>query len=414
MQDGGAAEALRAELADLQRSVGALQAGDLQGALGKLQAQLAGIAGRLAAAGAGSGAPPPPTPPPAAGRAKIAVLSSEVVDSNPYSRLMALQRMGVVRNYEAIRAKTVAIVGVGGVGSVAAEMLTRCGVGRLLLYDYDSVELANMNRLFFRPEQCGLTKTDAAAQTLGAINPDVAIEAFTMNITSVAGYEAFKASVTGPGGASRVDLLLSCVDNYEARITINAVALELGQPWMESGVSEDAVSGHIQTMLPGETACFQCAPPLVVASGIDERTLKREGVCAASLPTTMGIVAGLLVQNALKQLLAFGTVTRYLGYSALTDFFPSMALRPNDCCVNGDCRAAQRAHAAWLQSPECAAAAAAAAASGSGAALPAGVHFSLPERGGVDAAKLAREGVGATDATVDDLAAMLSSLAGGK
>lgn len=43
--------------------------------------------------------------------------------------------------------------GIGGVGSVAAEMLTRCGVGRLLLYDYDKVELANMNRLFFRPEQ---------------------------------------------------------------------------------------------------------------------------------------------------------------------------------------------------------------------------------------------------------------------
>ena len=44
----------------------------------------------------------------------------------------------------------------------------------------------------------------------------------------------------------------------------------------------------------------QCAPPLVVASGIDEKTLKREGVCAASLPTTMAVVAGLLVQNTLK------------------------------------------------------------------------------------------------------------------
>lgn len=44
----------------------------------------------------------------------------------------------------------------------------------------------------------------------------------------------------------------------------------------------------------------QCAPPLVVAANIDEKTLKREGVCAASLPTTMGVVAGLLVQNVLK------------------------------------------------------------------------------------------------------------------
>ena len=48
------------------------------------------------------------------------------------------------------------------------------------------------------------------------------------------------------------------------------------------------------------TDAIQCAPPLVVAAGMDEKMLKREGVCAASLPTTMGIVAGLLVQNALK------------------------------------------------------------------------------------------------------------------
>ncbi len=63
---------------------------------------------------------------------------------------------------------------------------------------------------------------------------------------------------------------------------------------------------NLQVIIPGETACFACVPPLVVASGIDERTLKREGVCAASLPTTMGIIAGLLVQNSLKYLLGFG------------------------------------------------------------------------------------------------------------
>ena len=47
------------------------------------------------------------------------------------SRLMALKRMGIVDNYERIRDFTVAIVGVGGVGSVTAEMLTRCGVGKV-------------------------------------------------------------------------------------------------------------------------------------------------------------------------------------------------------------------------------------------------------------------------------------------
>lgn len=48
-----------------------------------------------------------------------------------FSRLMALKRMGIVDNYERIRDYTVAIVGVGGVGSVTAEMLTRCGIGKV-------------------------------------------------------------------------------------------------------------------------------------------------------------------------------------------------------------------------------------------------------------------------------------------
>lgn len=68
-----------------------------------------------------------------------AKMSAEVVDSNPYSRLMALKRMGIVSNYESIREKSVLVVGIGGVGSVVAEMLTRCGIGKLILFDYDKV-----------------------------------------------------------------------------------------------------------------------------------------------------------------------------------------------------------------------------------------------------------------------------------
>ena len=40
-------------------------------------------------------------------------------------------------------------------------------LNHMFVADYDTVELANMNRLFFRPDQAGMTKTDAAAQTLG-------------------------------------------------------------------------------------------------------------------------------------------------------------------------------------------------------------------------------------------------------
>ncbi|KAK9916755.1 hypothetical protein WJX75_006577 [Coccomyxa subellipsoidea] len=370
MVDSALTANVRRELSKLQADLDALQTDNLRGQLERLNDQLSNM------------------PTPASQFATHAVggsmgdmqstrpkeMSAEVVDSNPYSRLMALQRMGIVKDYQRIRDKTIAVVGVGGVGSVAAEMLTRCGIGRLLLYDYDKVELANMNRLFFRPEQAGMTKTEAAAQTLAGINPDVAIESYTMNITTLQGFDAFKASVTNADGASRVDLILSCVDNYEARMTINQVCLELEQTWMESGVSEDAVSGHIQVVIPGETACFACVPPLVVASGIDERTLKREGVCAASLPTTMGIIAGLLVQNTLKFLLDFGQVTRYLGYSSLTDFFPTMDIKPNPGCSNPLCPKLQAAYQQQYNSEEALAARSAAATAAAGAEAEAATH----------------------------------------
>lgn len=116
---------------------------------------------------------------------------------------------------------------------------------------------------------------------------------------------------------------------------------------MESGVSENAVSGHIQFLLPGRTACFECAPPLIVSDGISEKTLKREGVCAASLPTTMGLIAALLVQNVLKYTLEFGQVSYYLGYNAMKDFFPTWPMMPNPACTNGFCRKLQEKHAGW-------------------------------------------------------------------
>jgi len=259
--------------------------------------------------------------------------------------------MGVVEDYEKIRTYSVLIVGIGGVGSVVAEMLTRCGIGKLLLFDYDKVELANMNRLFFRPEQSGMSKVDASLATLKGINPDVEFEAYNRNVTTSENYEHLLDRIKHGGldNTSRVDLVLSCVDNYAARMTINQACNELGQTWLESGVSENAVSGHIQTMIPGRYACFECAPPAVVASGGDEKDIKREGVCAASLPTTMGITAGFLAQATLKHLLKFGTVSNFLGYDALGDFFPTYAMAPNPDCGSYWCRKRQEE---WKNRPK--------------------------------------------------------------
>ena len=322
-----------------QAQLSALETEGLKADLLQLRNEIKGVSSSSLADGVGTPAGTPSQGDAASAyREKIDTLSSEVRDDNPYSRLMALKSMGIVKNYEDIRLKSVIVVGVGGIGSVAAEMLTRCGIGKLLLWDYDTVEIANMNRLFFRPEQAGMSKTDAAAQTLKQINPDVEFESYCHNITTTDNFNNFTDRILHGGlDGGPVSLVLSCVDNFAARMTINQACNELRTVWMESGVSEDAMSGHIQWLIPGKLACFKCLPPLVTTSGFDEKKLKRANVCAASLPTTMGVVAGLLVQNALKYLLDFGDVAEYLGYNAMKNFFPSYALQPNPQCEDAHC-----------------------------------------------------------------------------
>jgi ubiquitin-like modifier-activating enzyme 5 len=78
-----------------------------------------------------------------------------------------------------------------------------------------------------------------------------------------------------------------------------------------------------------------------VAEEEDENKIKREGVCAASLPTTMGIIAGFLSQTVLKYLLDFGEVSQFLGYNAFTDFFPRYPLTPNSDCTDRKCKERQ-------------------------------------------------------------------------
>jgi len=99
------------------------------------------------------------------------------------------------------------------------------------------------------PTQNCIAPTPPPRNQPGHINPDVVIESYTMNITTVQGFDAFKASVTQPDdpNKSRVDLILSCVDNYEARITINQVrgcrggvclCWAGGEGWWWKGVEE--------------------------------------------------------------------------------------------------------------------------------------------------------------------------------
>ena len=66
---------------------------------------------------------------------------------------------------------SVAVCGLGGLGSNIAVALARAGVGRLYLYDFDKVDISNLNRQQYFPEQLGMPKNEALADTLKRIAP---------------------------------------------------------------------------------------------------------------------------------------------------------------------------------------------------------------------------------------------------
>merc|ERR1712070_733969 len=113
-----------------------------------------------------------------------AVMDEEVVEGNPYSRLMRLNKTSMVNHYENIQNHSVAIIGLGGIGAVCAEMLSRAGIGKLILFDKKTVAPTDLNRLFYRPEHVGLSKTQATKATLISVNAHVLVETYSLDVTT--------------------------------------------------------------------------------------------------------------------------------------------------------------------------------------------------------------------------------------
>ena len=78
---------------------------------------------------------------------------------------------------------TVAVCGLGGLGSNIAVALARAGIGKLLLIDFDRVDLTNLHRQQYKTDQIGRYKTDALAENLSEIAPYTEIRAVTEKIT---------------------------------------------------------------------------------------------------------------------------------------------------------------------------------------------------------------------------------------
>ena len=84
---------------------------------------------------------------------------------------------------QAFSSATVAICGLGGLGSNIAISLARAGIGKLILIDFDRVDISNLHRQQYKADQIGMYKTDALADNLREIAPYIELEAHTERIT---------------------------------------------------------------------------------------------------------------------------------------------------------------------------------------------------------------------------------------
>lgn len=105
---------------------------------------------------------------------------------------------------------TVGIAGAGGIGSNMAAILTRAGIGRLVISDFDSVELPNLNRQFYFRDQIGYPKVEALKHNLELINPEVRIEIHNRIIDTQNACPIY----------SECDLLVEAFDSAEAKVML--------------------------------------------------------------------------------------------------------------------------------------------------------------------------------------------------
>ena len=91
------------------------------------------------------------------------------------------ERHGEERQHAFLNA-TVAICGLGGLGSNIATALTRAGIGRLILIDFDNVDITNLNRQQYKMRQLGKPKTECCLENLKDISPYTEIEIHTVKL----------------------------------------------------------------------------------------------------------------------------------------------------------------------------------------------------------------------------------------
>lgn len=180
------------------------------------------------------------------------------------------------------------VCGCGALGTAAAELLVRAGVGRVRIVDRDFVELSNLHRqtLFVEADaREHLPKAVAAQRHLQQINSDVAIEAVVADI----------AADNLPELAEGVDVLVDGLDNFATRYLLNDFAVARNLPWVFGGCV--GAEGQAMAILPGETACLACLLPEPPPAEL-QPTCETTGV----LGPVVSLIASLEAMEALKVL----------------------------------------------------------------------------------------------------------------
>lgn len=164
-------------------------------------------------------------------------------DLSRYHRQMLLPGFGP-EGQRRLRDSTAVLLGCGALGSVAADMLARAGVGHLVIVDRDFVELTNLQRQVLFDEQDAadaIPKAEAAKRKLARINSQVRVTAIVDDIN----HTNIERIATG------ADLLIDGLDNFETRYLANDCAVKHAIPYVYGGAV--GTSGMAYAILPHST-----------------------------------------------------------------------------------------------------------------------------------------------------------------
>jgi len=206
-----------------------------------------------------------------------------------YSRHMVLPEFGAA-GQEKLAHATALLVGLGGLGSPAALYLAAAGVGRLLLNDFDRVDLSNLQRqVLYTEADVGTAKTIAAAAALAAINPGCRLEALDGRLDA----ESLAAAV------SRADVVLDGSDNFGTRFAVNAACVAAKTPLVSGAAIRYEGQLAVFDSRDPSSPCYAC---LYEESSEELENCRQNGVLA---PLT-GVIGSLMAVEAIKLITGVG------------------------------------------------------------------------------------------------------------